>query len=154
MPLRIHFSRLPASSTTFSPSSLVNACFCASGRISSTTSEGRHSRVPSGVTTIGRLIRIGCCNIKSIISCDARNLMHGQKNGSPSTDLITPVCGQMPPYAAGLAYPCSRANIRFSLLKSSGWRKHARTFRRGDRYVSIKNELWINTQRSPLSECE
>ncbi|ADA75843.1 putative alpha-mannosidase [Shigella flexneri 2002017] len=56
----LYFRRLPASSTTFSPSSLENAPFCASGRISSTTSEGRHRRVPSGVTTIGRLIRIGC----------------------------------------------------------------------------------------------
>ena len=27
------------------------------------------------------------------ISCDARNFMHGQKNGSPSTNLRTPVCG-------------------------------------------------------------
>lgn len=65
-PLYLYFSRLPASSTTFSPSSLVKAPFCASGRISRTTSEGRHSLVPNGVTTIGRLIRMGYCNIKSM----------------------------------------------------------------------------------------
>lgn len=38
--------------------------------------------------------------------------MHGQKNGSPSTGLRTPVCGQTPPFAAGLARPSSRANDR------------------------------------------
>lgn len=58
------------------------------------------------------------------------------------------------PYAAGLACHCSRANIRYYLLKPSGWRKHARTYRRGDRHVSIKNEPWINFLRSHLSECE
>lgn len=90
-----------------------------------------------------------CCR-----SCDARNFMNGQKNGSPSTNLRTPVSGQTPPHAAGLACHCSRANIRYYLLKPSGWRKHARTYRRSDRHVSIKNEPWINSLRSHLSECE
>lgn len=55
-----YFTRCPARSMTRSPSSFTKAPFCGAGRISSTTSDGRQSRVPSGVTTIGRLIRIGC----------------------------------------------------------------------------------------------
>lgn len=52
-------TRFPCSSMTASPSSLVNAPCCGSGSMSRTTSEGRHSFVPSGVTTTGRLMRIG-----------------------------------------------------------------------------------------------
>lgn len=37
----------------------LRAAYFAGGRISSTASAGRHSRVPSGVTTMGRLIRMG-----------------------------------------------------------------------------------------------
>ena len=36
-----------------------------SGRMSSTASEGRHRRTPSGVSTMGRLIRIGCAIMAS-----------------------------------------------------------------------------------------
>jgi len=36
------------------------------GRISSTVSDGRHNRVPFGVSTMGRLIKIGCANMKSM----------------------------------------------------------------------------------------
>src|SRR4029079_144244 len=52
---------------TTSPSSFTNV---PSGRSSSssTSSDGRHSRTPFGVTTIGRLIRIGCASMKSISS--------------------------------------------------------------------------------------
>ncbi len=51
--------RFPCSSMTFSPSSFVNAPCCTSGRISRTASDGRQSFVPSGVTTTGRLMRMG-----------------------------------------------------------------------------------------------
>src|SRR5690554_7061223 len=66
-------TRLPPASTTACPSSLVNAPRCACGRISSTDSEGLHRRVPRGVTTMGRLIRTGCCSMKSI-SCSSLHL--------------------------------------------------------------------------------
>ena len=52
-------TRRPWASTTASPSSFVNACCCGDGRRSSTCSEGRHRRVPSGVTTIGMPIGLG-----------------------------------------------------------------------------------------------
>ena len=55
-----YFTRCPAASMTGSPSSFTNAPCCGAVRISSTTSDGRQSRVPCGVVTIGRLIRIGC----------------------------------------------------------------------------------------------
>ena len=42
---------------------LINRPIDGPGRISSTASEGRHSLTPFGVTTIGRLIRIGCASI-------------------------------------------------------------------------------------------
>jgi hypothetical protein len=57
--------RRPCSSTTFSPSSLAKAPRCGPGRMSSTVSEGRQSRTPRGVTTIGRLMRIGCAIMAS-----------------------------------------------------------------------------------------
>ena len=46
-----------------SPSSLKTPC--CGGRRSSTVSDGRQSLTPRGVTTIGRLIRIGCAIIAS-----------------------------------------------------------------------------------------
>src|SRR5712664_963390 len=52
---------------TASPSSFTNDPAGWSSR-SSTASDGRQSRTPFGVTTIGRLIRIGCASIKSISS--------------------------------------------------------------------------------------
>src|SRR3569833_2401921 len=58
--------RPPSASITTSPSSLVKAPFWASGRISSTASDGRHSLAPSGVTTMGRLIRMGWAIMASI----------------------------------------------------------------------------------------
>jgi hypothetical protein len=42
-----------------SPSSLTNRPIRGLGRMPSTVSEGRHNLTPLGVTTIGRLIRIG-----------------------------------------------------------------------------------------------
>jgi arsenical resistance protein ArsH len=45
---------------TGSPSSLAKGASWGDGRMSSTASEGRHRRVPKGVTTIGRFIKIGC----------------------------------------------------------------------------------------------
>src|SRR5262249_32330691 len=51
-------------SVTRSPSSLTNVP-CCGGSNSNTASEGRQSRTPFGVTTIGRLIRIGCSIIAS-----------------------------------------------------------------------------------------
>ena len=47
-----------------------------------------------------------------------------------------------------------RATAAGQMLKPSGWRTQARTYRRGDRHVSIKNEPSINFLRSHLSECE
>ena len=44
---------------TGSPSSFEKGARCGSGKMSSTASEGRQSFTPTGVTTIGRLIRIG-----------------------------------------------------------------------------------------------
>ena len=38
------------------------------GRISSTSSDGRHNLTPSGVATMGRLMRMGCASMKSISS--------------------------------------------------------------------------------------
>ena len=67
---RVQRRRTPSAPTTTSPSSLANPPRCGSGRMSSTTSEGRLRRTPSGVTTIGRLIRIGCASIWSI-SCSS-----------------------------------------------------------------------------------
>src|SRR6185437_14785833 len=58
--LRHQSSLLPSLSTTCSPSSFVNERFCPAGRMSSTTSDGRHRRTPNGVTTNGRFNRIGC----------------------------------------------------------------------------------------------
>src|SRR5258708_2507748 len=52
---------------TFSPSSLTKEATGWSSK-SSTASDGRHSLVPFGDTTIGRLIRIGCASMKSISS--------------------------------------------------------------------------------------
>src|ERR1700754_4021222 len=52
---------------TASPSSFTNDATGLS-RSSSTSSDGRHSRTPFAVTTIGRLIRIGCASMKSISS--------------------------------------------------------------------------------------
>src|SRR3546814_13875102 len=57
--------RWPAASTTCSPSSLATAPRCDVGRRSSTASEGRQSFTPSGETTLGRLMRIGCPIIES-----------------------------------------------------------------------------------------
>ena len=57
-------TRRPCSSTTRSPSSLTNSP-CCGGRRSRTASDGRHRRTPLGVTTIGRLIRIGCAIMAS-----------------------------------------------------------------------------------------
>ena len=57
--------RLPCALMTTSPSSLANAPCCGWGRISSTRSDGRHRRTPSGVTTMGRLIRIGWASMQS-----------------------------------------------------------------------------------------
>ena len=54
--------RVPAA--TRSPSSLTNSPCCAGSR-SSTSSDGRQSLTPFGVTTIGRLIRIGCAIMAS-----------------------------------------------------------------------------------------
>ena len=50
--------RTPVSMTT-SPSSLVKGVSAGAGRISSTASDGRHSLTPRGVTTMGRLMRMG-----------------------------------------------------------------------------------------------
>lgn len=58
-------TRCPLVSTTGSPSSFLNAPRCGCGRMSSTVSEGRHSFVPSGVTTMGRFISTGYCPMKS-----------------------------------------------------------------------------------------
>src|SRR5829696_1287585 len=55
----------PCSSMTGSPSSFENGPCCGTGRISRTASEGRASFTPHGVTTIGRLMRIGCANMAS-----------------------------------------------------------------------------------------
>ncbi len=63
---RLCLSCFPGGTT--SPSSFVNGPMSGLGRMSSTASEGRHRRVPFGVTTIGRLIRIGCAIMKSISS--------------------------------------------------------------------------------------
>ena len=60
-----HPPRRRPSSTTTSPSSLVNGGSLPTGSNSSTASDGRHKRVPSGVTTSGRFIRIGCRTTKS-----------------------------------------------------------------------------------------
>ena len=65
-------ARLPPASTTASPSSLVKAPRCGSGRMSSTASDGRHSFTPSGVTTIGRLMRIGCAIMASSSASSAQ----------------------------------------------------------------------------------
>ena len=54
-----HRTRRPVASMTTSPSSLVKGPMSGLARMSRTTSEGRHSRTPSGVTTKGRLIRMG-----------------------------------------------------------------------------------------------
>jgi hypothetical protein len=53
--------------------------------MSSTTSEGRHRRVPSGVTTIGRLIRIGWMSIASISASSDRlaSSRRSSANGVP-----------------------------------------------------------------------
>ena len=56
----------PLASITASPSSLLKAPSCGSGRISSTSSAGRHRRTPCGVTTNGRLINSGCASMASI----------------------------------------------------------------------------------------
>ena len=53
------FTGFPSASTTASPSSLMKATRCGFGRMSSTVSDGRHSFTPSGVTTMGRLMRMG-----------------------------------------------------------------------------------------------
>ena len=53
---------------TISPSSLMKVPISGLGRMSSTSSEGRQSLTPSGVTTIGRLMRIGWASMMSISS--------------------------------------------------------------------------------------
>ncbi len=58
-------AHLRVASTT-SPSSLTKVSSCAFGSSSSTASDGRHSFTPSGETTSGRLMRIGCCIMASI----------------------------------------------------------------------------------------
>src|SRR5690606_2562137 len=78
-------TRRPSAPTTASPSSLLKAPRWGSGRISSTTSEGRHRRVPSGVTTTGRLISTGlatiaCSSVSS--SSDASSRPSSAHNGS------------------------------------------------------------------------
>lgn len=57
---QVHPARRTPSSTTASPSSLVNGGNGPGGSSSSTASDGRQSLVPRGVTTTGRFIRIGC----------------------------------------------------------------------------------------------
>ena len=56
-PLPAYDTRFPPLSTTSSPSSFLNSPRWGTGSKSSTASEGRHSLTPSGVTTIGRLIK-------------------------------------------------------------------------------------------------
>src|SRR3546814_1116469 len=59
-------TRLPASSITCSPSSLAKAPRWRDGMRARTSSEGRQSFTPSGETTSGRLMRIGCAIIASM----------------------------------------------------------------------------------------
>jgi hypothetical protein len=57
--------RRGGSALTTSPSSLTKRPMSRFRRMSSTVSEGRQSLTPCGVTTIGRLIRIGFASMKS-----------------------------------------------------------------------------------------
>lgn len=69
-----------------SPSSLVNGRVTG-GRRSSTTSEGRHRRVPISVSTKGRLIRIGLANMASS-NCSSDKA----GSSSPSSAYGVPFC--------------------------------------------------------------
>lgn len=62
---RLGQARRVPMSTMSSPSSLVNAASTPTGRSSRTSSDGRHSFVPSGVSTTGRFISTGCRPMKS-----------------------------------------------------------------------------------------
>ena len=55
------------SSMTRSPSSFLKAALCGLGRMLSTVSEGLQSRTPIGATTMGRLMRMGCAIMASIL---------------------------------------------------------------------------------------
>jgi len=57
--VRIRFQALRSGASTTSPSSFTKRPISRFGRISSATSDERHSLTPFGITTIGRLMMIG-----------------------------------------------------------------------------------------------